>query len=211
MKLDPSSGKVSEHRTRIRTEPLRGCNKLHCVTNGDLYFTDQGESDLQRPDGRISRLTPTISWSVCSIAASAQTSSELMLNAAANSSDQSSLAVSQTEQAVGNIKTVASAATQLSAPIDEIARQVTTSTGVADCAVEEASRTNDTFQDLSEAVQKNRRGREHYYRHCGADQLTCLERDHLGSPGQRCHGCRRGGEEFGDANRNSDRGYPNPE
>ncbi|MBG04138.1 MAG: hypothetical protein CMM59_08680 [Rhodospirillaceae bacterium] len=81
-------------------------------------------------------------------------SSELMVNAAANTSDQSSLAASQTEQAVGNIETVASAATQLSASVDEIARQVTTSTGVADRAVEEASRTNDTVQGLSEAVQK---------------------------------------------------------
>ena len=58
MKLDPSSGKVSEHHTRVRTEPLRGCNNLYCVTNGDLYFTDQGHSDLQRPDGRVFRLTP---------------------------------------------------------------------------------------------------------------------------------------------------------
>ena len=58
MKLDPSSGKVSEHHTGVRTEPLRGCNNLHCVTKGDLYFTDQGQSDLQRPDSRVFRLTP---------------------------------------------------------------------------------------------------------------------------------------------------------
>ena len=49
---------------------------------------------------------------------------------------------------------ISRAATQLSAPVDEIARQVTTSTGVTDRAVEEASRTNDTFQGLSEAVRK---------------------------------------------------------
>ena len=48
----------SEHHTLIRTEPLRGCNNLHCVTNGDLYFTDLSQSDLQRPDGRVFRLTP---------------------------------------------------------------------------------------------------------------------------------------------------------
>ena len=58
MKLDPSSGKMSEHHKRIRTERLRGCNNLHRVTNGDLYFTDQGQSDLQRPDGHVFRLTP---------------------------------------------------------------------------------------------------------------------------------------------------------
>ena len=58
MRLDPSNGQVSEHRTRIRTEPFHGCNDLHFGTNGDLYFTDQGQSDLQRPDGRVFRLTP---------------------------------------------------------------------------------------------------------------------------------------------------------
>lgn len=58
MRLDPSTGAISEHRTRIRTEPFRGCNDLHFATNGDLYFTDQGQSDMQRPDGRVFRLTP---------------------------------------------------------------------------------------------------------------------------------------------------------
>jgi len=58
MRLDPTTGKVEGHRTRIRTEPFRGCNDLHFASNGDLYFTDQGQSDLQRPDGRVFRLTP---------------------------------------------------------------------------------------------------------------------------------------------------------
>ncbi len=58
MQLDPSSGNISQHRTRIRTEPFRSCNDLHFASNGDLYFTDQGQSDMQRPDGRVFRLTP---------------------------------------------------------------------------------------------------------------------------------------------------------
>ncbi len=58
MHLDPSSGNVTGHRTRIRTEPFRGCNDLHFASNGDLYFTDQGQSDMQRSDGRVFRLTP---------------------------------------------------------------------------------------------------------------------------------------------------------
>lgn len=49
---------------------------------------------------------------------------------------------------------MASAATELSASVDEIARQVKHSTGVADRPVQEASRTNNTVQGLSEAVQR---------------------------------------------------------
>ena len=59
MQLDPATGAISAHRTRIRTEPFRGCNDLHFASNGDLYFTDQGQSDMQRPDGRVFKLTPT--------------------------------------------------------------------------------------------------------------------------------------------------------
>lgn len=81
-------------------------------------------------------------------------SSELMVNAAGQTSDQTSLASTNTESAVGNIETVASAATELSASVDEIARQVKHSTGVADQAVNQASQTNNTVQGLSEAVQR---------------------------------------------------------
>jgi methyl-accepting chemotaxis protein len=49
---------------------------------------------------------------------------------------------------------VASAGTELSASVDEIARQAKHSTSVADQDVQEASRTNNTVQGLSEAVQR---------------------------------------------------------
>ena len=54
MQFDLNTGAVSEHRTRIRTEPF--ADAMTC--NGDLYITDQGQSDTQLPDGRVFRLTP---------------------------------------------------------------------------------------------------------------------------------------------------------
>lgn len=92
--------------------------------------------------------------SVASSAAQMKGTSELMVNAAGQTSDQTAMASGNTESAVGNIETVASAATELSASVDEIARQVKHSNGVADSAVKEAERTNTTVQGLSEAVQR---------------------------------------------------------
>ena len=117
MKLDPSSGKVSEHHTRIRTEPLRGCNNLHCVTNGDLYFTDLSQSDLQLPDGRVFRLTPDDQLEYL-IDCGVSPNLVGIGGECGRQYKQSSVAASQMEQAVGNIETVASAATQLSVYVD---------------------------------------------------------------------------------------------
>ena len=37
------------------SESFRGCNDLVFSAEGDLYFTDQGQSGLHRPDGRVFR------------------------------------------------------------------------------------------------------------------------------------------------------------
>ncbi len=58
MVLDPGTGTVTPHRTRIRLEPFKGCNDLVFASNGDLYFTDQGQTGLHDPTGRVFRLTP---------------------------------------------------------------------------------------------------------------------------------------------------------
>lgn len=39
------------------SESFRGVNDLVFASNGDLYFTDQGQSGLHRPDGRVFRYT----------------------------------------------------------------------------------------------------------------------------------------------------------
>lgn len=56
MVVDPVSGKVEPFLTRPHFERFFGVNDLHFASNGDLYFTDQGQSGLQSPHGRLFRL-----------------------------------------------------------------------------------------------------------------------------------------------------------
>ena len=58
MHLDPASGKVTPHVTRRRLEPFKGCNDLVFASNGDIYFTDQGQTGYQDPTGRVFKYTP---------------------------------------------------------------------------------------------------------------------------------------------------------
>jgi gluconolactonase len=56
--LDPSSGKVTPFLERCHAEGFKGVNDLVFGMNGDMYFTDQGQTGLQDPSGRVLRLTP---------------------------------------------------------------------------------------------------------------------------------------------------------
>ena len=58
MALDPASGNVTPHYTHIRSESFKGLNDLVIARNGDVYFTDQGQTGMQDPSGRVYRLTP---------------------------------------------------------------------------------------------------------------------------------------------------------
>jgi gluconolactonase len=58
MRLDPGSGAVTPVIERRRSERFKGLNDLFFGANGDLYFTDQGETGLHDPTGRVYRLTP---------------------------------------------------------------------------------------------------------------------------------------------------------
>jgi gluconolactonase len=51
------SGRVEPFLTRPAHERLFGVNDLHFASNGDLYFTDQGQSGLHDAYGRLFRLT----------------------------------------------------------------------------------------------------------------------------------------------------------
>ncbi len=57
MVLDPASGAVEPFCDRFRLERFKGCNDLVFAENGDLYFTDQGQTGHQDPTGRVFRLT----------------------------------------------------------------------------------------------------------------------------------------------------------
>lgn len=58
MLLDPASGRIEPYLERAGIERFRAVNDLFFAGNGDLYFTDQGLSGLQDPNGRVYRLTP---------------------------------------------------------------------------------------------------------------------------------------------------------
>ena len=55
--LDAQRGTVEPVCGGDRAEPFKGVNDLVFASNGDLYFTDQGQTGLQDPTGRVFRLT----------------------------------------------------------------------------------------------------------------------------------------------------------
>jgi gluconolactonase len=57
MQLDASAGKMKPIIASRNSESFRGCNDLHIASNGDIYFTDQGQTGLHDPTGRVYRLT----------------------------------------------------------------------------------------------------------------------------------------------------------
>lgn len=59
MAFDPRSGELSSILPRLRREGLKGLNDLTFAKNGDLYFTDQGQTGMQDPTGRVYRLRAT--------------------------------------------------------------------------------------------------------------------------------------------------------
>ena len=55
--LDPVKGTVSPFLSKYRLEGFKGVNDLFFASNGDMYFTDQGQTGLHDPTGRVYRLT----------------------------------------------------------------------------------------------------------------------------------------------------------
>jgi gluconolactonase len=57
MELDAKTGKMLPVLRSRNSESFRGCNDLHLASNGDIYFTDQGQTGLHDQTGRVYRLT----------------------------------------------------------------------------------------------------------------------------------------------------------
>ncbi len=57
--LDPVTRKIEPVIERAHTEGFRGCNDLFFSRKGDLYFTDQGQTGLHDPNGRVFCLEAT--------------------------------------------------------------------------------------------------------------------------------------------------------
>ena len=58
LRLDPDSGAVAPVVTHRHSEHFRGCNDLVFDSRGRLYFTDQGQSGMHMPNGRVYRYDP---------------------------------------------------------------------------------------------------------------------------------------------------------
>ncbi|MBY4895869.1 SMP-30/gluconolactonase/LRE family protein [Cupriavidus sp. AU9028] len=58
MLLDVASGNVRPWLERRNSERFRGLNDLMFDARGNLYFTDQGQTGLHDPTGRVYRLSP---------------------------------------------------------------------------------------------------------------------------------------------------------
>ena len=56
MACDARAGKMLPILTARNSESFKGCNDLHIAKNGDIYFTDQGQTGLHDPTGRVYRL-----------------------------------------------------------------------------------------------------------------------------------------------------------
>lgn len=56
MVLDPNTGKLETRLETAYSEGFKGLNDLHFGLKGDLYFTDQGQTGIADPTGRVFRL-----------------------------------------------------------------------------------------------------------------------------------------------------------
>lgn len=56
--LDIASGQVRPYLARRNSERFKGVNDLVFDSRGNLYFTDQGQTGLHDPTGRVYRLAP---------------------------------------------------------------------------------------------------------------------------------------------------------
>ena len=56
MELDARAGRMIPILRSRNSESFRGCNDLHIASNGDIYFTDQGQTGLHDASGRVYRL-----------------------------------------------------------------------------------------------------------------------------------------------------------
>ncbi|SOZ67365.1 conserved hypothetical protein; Gluconolactonase signature [Cupriavidus taiwanensis] len=58
MRLNPQTGAVTPFLERRNSERFRGVNDLTFDSAGNLYFTDQGQTGMHDPTGRVYRLSP---------------------------------------------------------------------------------------------------------------------------------------------------------
>ncbi len=55
MEFNPQTGEMTSLLATHNSEGFKGCNDLHFGRDGSLYFTDQGQTGLHDPTGRVYR------------------------------------------------------------------------------------------------------------------------------------------------------------
>lgn len=58
LRVDPTTGAVEPLLETARSEGFKGLNDLALGADGSIFFTDQGQTGLQDPTGRVYRLRP---------------------------------------------------------------------------------------------------------------------------------------------------------
>lgn len=58
LRYDPETGAVEDLVATVRSEGFKGCNDLFFAADGALLFTDQGQTGLHDPTGRVYRRDP---------------------------------------------------------------------------------------------------------------------------------------------------------
>ncbi|MGE5546068.1 MAG: methyl-accepting chemotaxis protein [Solirubrobacterales bacterium] len=104
--------------------------------------------------GEIERTVRTAVGAASSAADAIRGEAEVLAANAETAIDQTAQVAASSEAANGNVETVAQAAERLVGSITEINRQVSESSRVADEAVKEAARTDETVKSLTQASQK---------------------------------------------------------
>jgi methyl-accepting chemotaxis protein len=139
-----------------------GFFKENLIRSRDLVASET-EAVNQRAAraARVSQLTErfdtditTLLGSVTLASSQLQSTATSMSATAGETSRQATSVAATTVQASSNVQTVAAATEELSSSVAEIGRQVTLSSNIAQKAVDEAERTNQTVQSLSSAAAK---------------------------------------------------------
>lgn len=123
--------------------------------------SSQTEADQRERQNRIEALIAGFQSEVKSALGAVEANADAMTETARtltglaeNTSGQSSSASEASEEASGNVQTVAAAAEQLAASISEISRQVANTTGIVSDATQAAQSTNDKVASLADGANR---------------------------------------------------------
>ena len=132
----------------VLREKTREAKELAAQVEKDRAAREQRQQTIERLTRDFDRSTSQRLEAVASCSTELDGTAKSMSGIAVDSKERVATAAAATEQASGNVQTVASATEELFTSIDEISRQVVQANGVARDAVQEADRTNAAVGEL---------------------------------------------------------------